>query len=177
MPYPYKQLFCDLQQDLSEQPHRGCVTYEVASRLGDGLSSQVSVRGFALPVDQPKDLGGGGKAPCPAEYLLVALAAAQEATYRYYADTLEVPLDGVSVRVEGDIDLRGQFAVDPTVRPGFGDIVATVELTSSAPEADLRRLKAAVDRHCPVVDILRNATPVHLDLEIVAGNEGTVAAA
>jgi len=47
-----------------------------------------------------------------------------------------------------------------------------VTLTSSAPGAELARLKAVVDAHCPVLDILRNATPVELTLE-----SGPVAAA
>tara|TARA_R110002167_G_scaffold195330_2_gene398048 strand:- start:757 stop:1290 length:534 start_codon:yes stop_codon:yes gene_type:complete len=173
----YKQLFYDLQHALGEAPHAAAMTYEVQSRQQTGLASRIAVRRFALAADAPERLGGRDGGPNPAEYILAALAACQEATYRYYADALEVPLDSVAVRVEGDIDPRGQFAVDPSVRPGFGDIVATVQLTSSAPETDLRRLKAAVDRHSPVVDILRNATPVHLDLEIVAGSEDSVAAA
>ena len=61
-------------------------------------------------------------------------------------------------------DLRGFFNVDPNVRPGFTKIEAEVVLDSPAPEHDLRRLKETVDRHCPVLDILRNPTPTELTL-------------
>ncbi|MFX8558135.1 hypothetical protein ABTM03_18845 [Acinetobacter baumannii] len=37
-------------------------------------------------------------------------------------------------------------------------------LDSSAPQAELERLKQVVDAHCPVLDILRNPTPVQLSL-------------
>jgi putative redox protein len=39
-----------------------------------------------------------------------------------------------------------------------------VILDSPASEQDLARLKDIVDRHCPVLDILRNPTPVQLSL-------------
>jgi len=96
--------------------------------------------------------------------VLAALATCQEITYRLYADSLGIPLDGVSVKVTGDLDLRGFFAVDETVRPGFGAIRAEVTLDSPASEAELERLRQTVDRHCPVLDILRAATPVSISL-------------
>jgi len=50
------------------------------------------------------------------------------------------------------------------VRPGYQKIEAEVTLDSPASEADLARLKEIVDRHCPVLDILRNPTTVELSL-------------
>ena len=91
--------------------------------------------------------------------MLAALASCQEITYRLYADRLGVPLDGVSVTVEGDIDLRGFTGADDSVRPGFRDIRIKVDLTSSAPLEALERVKATVDKHCPVLDIIGNAVP------------------
>ena len=165
MTYQYRELFSELQLAVDDRPGGAIASFEVNARSAAGLSSTASARRFEIDVDQPRALGGGDAAPGPAEYLLAALAASQQSTYRYYADALNVPLDAVGVHVEGDIDLRGLFAVDPMIRPGFGDIVVTVELTSSATEADLRRLKAAVDSHCPILDTLRNSVPVHLGLE------------
>jgi uncharacterized OsmC-like protein len=88
----------------------------------------------------------------------------REITYRLYADSLGIPLNGVSVQLAGAIDLRGFFNVAQDVRPGFQTIEAEVILDSPASEADLARLKDIVDRHCPVLDILRNPTPVKLSL-------------
>jgi putative redox protein len=66
--------------------------------------------------------------------------------------------------MKGSLDLRGFFNVDPNVRSGFTKIEAEVTLDSPAPEHDLQRLKETVDRHCPVLDILRNPTPTELTL-------------
>lgn len=176
MSNPFKALFLALQQSLGDAPNSASKTYEVASQQTDGLETRIIARGFRFRADAPAALGGRDKAPDPLEYVLAALAACQEAGYRYYAAALDIPLEAVSVQVEGDVDLRGRFAVDPAVRPGFGDIVATVRVTSTASETDLRRLKAAVDRHCPMVDALRNSTPVHLDLEFADATNATAAA-
>ena len=72
----------------------------------------------------------------------------------------------MSVTLDGDIDLRGFFAVDDSVRPGYNAIRGTVKLVSSAPEADLQKLREAVNAHCPVLDILTKPVPVELSLDI-----------
>jgi hypothetical protein len=69
------------------------------------------------------------------------------------------------VKLEGALDLRGFFAVKDGVRAGFNDVRGTVHLKSSAPAADLAKLKEVVDAHCPVLDILRAPVPVALKLE------------
>jgi len=115
-------------------------------------------------VDEPPGLGGQDGAPNPVEYILAALGSCQEITYRLYADALGIPLNGVSVQLTGAIDLQGFFNVRQDVRPGYQTIEAEVILDSPASEQDLARLKDIVDRHCPVLDILRNPTPVQLSL-------------
>ena len=92
----------------------------------------------------------------PVEYALAALATCQEITYRLHAAALGIPLKEVSVKLEGDVDLRGFFAVEQGVRPGFQEIRGTVQFDSTAPPEDLRRLKEVVDAHCPVLDLFRN---------------------
>jgi uncharacterized OsmC-like protein len=109
-------------------------------------------------------LGGTDRAPNPVEYALAALATCQEITYRLHAAALGIPLREVSVKLEGDLDLRGFFGVDDTVRPGFKEIRGSVRFDSPAPLEDLQRLKDIVDAHCPVLDLFRNATPVRLDV-------------
>lgn len=167
MSYTFKSVYQSTKQALAADPTQAAVTFEAQSRQVDGLRSVGQVRQFTIPADEPAALGGTDTAPNPVEYVLAALASCQEITYRIYADGLGIPLDGVSVQVEGDVDLRGFFAVDPDVRAGFKEIVATVTLDSDAPAEDLRRLKTVVDAHCPLLDILRNPIPVTVGLDII----------
>jgi hypothetical protein len=77
---------------------------------------------------------------------------------------LGIPLEAVSIKIEGDLDLRGFYAVKDGIRPGFQNIRGTIWLKSSASNAELVRLKQNVDAHCPVLDILQSGVPVTLDL-------------
>jgi hypothetical protein len=70
------------------------------------------------------------------------------------------------VNLTGTIDLKGFFAVDDMVRPGYQKVTGTVRLESTASDEQLEMLRNAVNAHCPVLDIIRNSVPVALDLDI-----------
>jgi putative redox protein len=164
MTFKFKDVFAGTQAALTADPAQGQAVFHAQSRLGDGLNSAVAIRQFSVGVDEPPGLGGQDSAPNPVEYILAALGSCQEITYRLYADALGIPLNGVSVQLTGAIDLQGFFNVRKDVRAGYQVIEAEVILDSSASGEDLARLKEIVDRHCPVLDILRNPTPVQLSL-------------
>ncbi len=174
MTFPYAAVVENTRAALTEEPGQAAVTFVTESRQVEGLKSIATVRQFSLTVDEPEQLGGADTGPNPVELVLAALGTCQEITYRLYADSLGIPLDGVSVKVEGDLDLRGFFAVGEDIRAGYQAIRATVEIDSPAAPEDLARLKQAVDAHCPVLDILRGATPVETGL--VRGGEALAAA-
>lgn len=161
----YRQLFTATQQVLNQQPGRAGVSFSVASRGRAGLHRQVSIRDFTVDVDEPPTLGGSDRAANPVEYALAALATCQEITYRLHAAALGIPLNDVSVKLEGELDLRGFFAVDAKIRPGFTAIRGSVQFDSTASPEDLRRLKEVVDTHCPVLDLFRNPTPVAIAIQ------------
>lgn len=166
--FAFAPLVRDTRTALGAAPDGATIaTFRVDSRQVAGLRSDVRIRGFEIAVDEPPTLGGKDTAPNPVEYALAALATCQEITYRLHADHLGIPLDAIAVSLEGDIDLRGFFAVDESVRPGFQAIRGTVTLESSAPPEELERLKAHVDAHCPVLDLLSNPTPLTLELRSV----------
>ncbi|MEQ9058855.1 MAG: OsmC family protein [Gammaproteobacteria bacterium] len=152
------------QAALRASPEHAQATFHSSSCLHEGFRSDVRIRDHALVVDEPPQLGGGDAGPNPIELVLGALGACQEITYRAYASALGIPLERVAVELEGDIDLRGFFGVDASVRAGFQRIRGRVHLESSAPPAELERLKALVDRHCPVLDMLSTPVPVALEL-------------
>ena len=138
--------------------------FRPTSRQVEGLRSQTKIRQFSLTVDEPPALGGTDAGPNPVELVLAALATCQEITYRAYATALGIPLESVSVNLEGSLDLRGFFGVKDDVRAGYSEIRGVVDLKSSASAADLAKLKDVVDAHCPVLDMLR--APVAVDLKL-----------
>ena len=78
--------------------------------------------------------------------ILAALGTCQEITCRAYATALGIPLDNVSVTLEGELDLRGFFGVDDSVRAGFQKIDGTVKLEPNADAATLQTLRDAARR-------------------------------
>lgn len=161
-----RQIIADTQAAFIEDPSKAKAKFTSQSRLVEGFHSRAAMRDHHISVDEPESLGGSDKGPNPVELVLAALGTCQEITYRAYAAAMGIPLDGVSVKVEGDIDLRGFFAVADDVRPGYNAVRATVTLTSSADEATLDQLRQMVDTHCPVLDIISKPVPVDIAVAI-----------
>jgi uncharacterized OsmC-like protein len=160
----YAQLFHATRAGLREAPEQAKARFSVSSRGRGGLHREVTVRNFSLAVDEPPALGGTDKAPNPVEFALAALATCQEITYRLHADALGIPVNDVSVTLQGELDLRGFFNAAEGVRPGFLWIEGEVTFDSPASVEQLAKLKETVDAHCPVLDLLSNPTPVRLSL-------------
>jgi uncharacterized OsmC-like protein len=162
-----KEIIVATQADLQANANHAIAVFSADSRQVEGLRSETKIRQFTVTVDEPPALGGTDTGPNPVELVLAALATCQEITYRAYATALGIPLDGVSVKLDGTLDLRGFFAVKDGVRPGFNSVRGIVQLKSSASAADLAKLKQVVDAHCPVLDILQAPVPVSLELQTV----------
>jgi len=171
----FKDDFIAIQTSLRDDPGAATVVFDANTRQLDGLLSEANIRDFEIRIDEPATLGGTDRGPNPVELVLAALGACQEITYRLYADALGIPVNSISVTLAGRLDLRGFFAADEGVRPGFKDIHAKVTIDSPASADDIERLKATVDRHCPVLDILRNVTPVKTEYALLRERAKTAA--
>lgn len=142
------------------------VTFRSDSELVENFHSEVRLRGHRVTIDEPQGIGGTDLGPSPIEMILAALGSCQEITYRAFASALGVPLDKVSVSVEGDIDFRGFFAIDPNARPGFHALRVAVNLVSPAPAEAIEQLIATVNRHCPVLDMLSTPVPAQFKTHV-----------
>jgi uncharacterized OsmC-like protein len=124
--------------------------------------------GHKFTVDEPEALGGSNMAANPVEYALAALGSCQAITYRVWAAQLGVKLDKVGIGIDGDIDLRGFFGIGARIRAGFNAVRIHVHLSGPEHPARYEELAAAVDAHCPVLDLLRNPVPVERKLVTTA---------
>ena len=148
-----------VRTDLGNAPEPPIATFAASTSLVDEYRTEVRIREFTLEVDEPPLIGGTDSGPTPVELVLAALGTCQEIVYATYARVLGIPLDGVSVNAEGRLDLRGFFGV-ADVPAGFQDVTFTVDISSPAPAEDVARLVAAVNAHCPVLDILKQPVAV-----------------
>lgn len=147
-----------VRNGLRQAPETAAATFTVETTLVDGYRTEARIRDFNLTIDEPTKIGGEDSGPTPVELVLAALGTCQEIVYATYARVLDIPLDGVAVRAEGNLDLRGFFGV-ADVPAGFQDISFAVDIDSPAPPEDVARLVSAVNAHCPVLDILRQPVP------------------
>lgn len=143
------------------------VVFRASAAGHDAVASTVSLGDYRVEVDEPPPLGGEGKAPNPVEYCLASLLSCQIVTWRVWAEKLGIAFDEISARAEGDLDVRGFFGLDDGVRAGFEEVRVAITVTGPERAERYRELQEAVDSHCPVLDLTRNATPVTASVEIV----------
>ena len=85
-------------------------------------------------------------------------------TWRIWAEKLGIVVDEITAHAEGDLDVQGFFGSSWTgdaVRPGFKEVRLVINGDWARRRRQrYRELQEAVDAHCPVLDLTRNATPV-----------------
>jgi uncharacterized OsmC-like protein len=146
---------------ISSDPARAQARFEAHHDLVGPAEVSVKVgSGHRFTVDEPQILGGANSAANPVEYALASLGSCQAITYRIWAAQLGIALHKVEVEIDGDIDLRGFFGVDDRIRPGFSAIHIRVHLIGPERAERYEELAAAVDAHCPVLDLFRNQVSV-----------------
>jgi uncharacterized OsmC-like protein len=158
----------DSRSAIGADPAKAAAVFTVTGQLVGTTEVAVSARGHTLTVDEPPALGGTDLGANPVEHALIALASCQAITYRFWAAKLGIELDSVEVVAVGDLDVRGFFGFDGGVRPGFAAVRLTVTPTGPEPAERYHQLADAVDAHCPVLDLFRNATPVERTIAVTA---------
>ncbi|SMO53105.1 OsmC family protein [Melghirimyces algeriensis] len=122
---------------------------------GQGVLSTAHIGDKVVTIDEPESLGGTDQAPNPVEYILASLGGCINVIVVMLADQHNVILNGISVHVEGDLDLDGFMEKDPNVRPGFQQIRYRIEIDSPSPSHQIEELIKHAERICPVKDTLR----------------------
>lgn len=111
-------------------------------------------------IDEPATLGGDDAGANPVEHLLAALGSCQVISYQVWAAKLGIAVDSIDIDVTGDLDVRGFFGLDETVRPGFNTVHVEARITGPEPLERYEELTRIVERHCPVLDVLTAGVPV-----------------
>ena len=139
-----------------------------ASTYSEGQSFTVrsEIRGFTVPMDEPRELGGNDTAPNPVELLLAALGGCQEIVYRAFAAVLGIEISSIEVHAKGNLDLHGFLGLTD-IPAGFSNISFTTRIVSSASPESISQLAALVEKHCPVQDTIARPVPVSSKVELM----------
>ena len=100
-------------------------------------------------------VGGSGTGACSGDLLLGALAACAQITCQMVGAAMGIPIDGIEVTVEGDLDLQGTLGMSKTTPVGFETI--RVKFDVRAPQAtpeQLIALQQKTEQYCVVMQTL-----------------------
>lgn len=140
------------------------LTYRVSGSGEGSVASRITAGKHSFLVDEPAALAGDDLGASPVEFALGALISCQIVVYRLYAQALGIRVDDIDVKAEGDLDARRLFGIDESVRPGFTAVRLAISITGPETEERYQELRAAVDAHCPVLDLFANETPVSVSV-------------
>lgn len=134
------------------QALRATVTAEGRSGI-----RRIRIRDHQVLTDSPPSFAGYDLGPSSPELQLGVLGSCLNHSFLIQAAAQDVPIESITVTVEGVIDPRAG-------RPGHEDtpvpphaIRYTVEIASSASAARIEALAEAVDRFCPILNLIRGA--------------------
>ncbi len=135
-------------------PDAARITLRATGSTGDGaMSCSVDLGRALYAAGAHPGVGGSGSAACSGDLLLAALAACAQLTCQMVAANMGLEGVGVSVTVDGDLDLRGTLGT-AEVPVGFEAIRLGFALSGDVPEERLDKLKERTERYCVVLQTL-----------------------
>jgi uncharacterized OsmC-like protein len=148
------------RERVGDDPTRAVVRMRAEARMEEGTRVSLRAGSFEFAADEPASVGGTGTAPNPVQMALAALGSCQAITYRYWAEELGIRLDGVTVTVEANFDIGAFFGFDGAGTPAPSAVRCSVTLEGPETPDRYETLAAAVDEHCPVLDLFTRPVPV-----------------
>ena len=145
---------------ISDTVENAKLSYKVTGVGIGSVATRITSGKHQFVVDEPAALAGDDAAASPVEYALGAVIACQVVVYRLYAEQLGIRVEGITINAEGDLDVRGLFGLDHSIRPGFSDIRLDVRVSGPEPQERYEELARTVEARCPVQDLFSNSTPV-----------------
>ncbi len=130
---------------------------------GGGQEDSSRKKPFVYDNSEPPILLGANEGANPVEYILHGLAGCMTTTLVLHAAANGIPLERVSSRLEGDLDVQGFLGLDDSVRNGYQDIRVSFQIEGSLTEDEKAKLESFVKKS-PVFDIVTNKVPVKVNL-------------
>lgn len=145
---------------IKEDPSKAMTTFQVKTTwLGQTISEtkiesykiggEEIKREFAFRVDEPFELCGSNTNPNPQEYLMGALNACMIVGYVAACALNGIKLEKLAIETQGEIDLRGFFALDQTVIPGYDHLNYTVHIKGDGTAEQFEKIHQFVKETSP----------------------------
>jgi uncharacterized OsmC-like protein len=126
---------------------------------------RIRIRNHQVITDSPPDFAGYDLGPSSPELQLGVLGSCLTHSYLIQAALLGVEIETIEVELSGELDAR-------VGRPGFESVPVyphglafAVHITSPAPRATIAQLEEAVERACPILNLLRSPQTIRGHVE------------
>lgn len=96
------------------------------------LGGQPLSRPFTIVADEPSALAGSDTGPNPQELLMASVASCIGVTFVATASQMGVALQKLEIETRGSLDLRGAFALDPDIIPGYQRMGVVIRVAGNA---------------------------------------------
>lgn len=159
-----------LKQRYRDDPTAAHVTLRAQGSLGEGITCSVHTGQTLAEAGLHPATGGDGLSLCSGNMLLEALAACAGVTLRAVATSLEIPVAGGKIDVEGDLDFRGTLAVSREAPVGFQTIRLRYTLDTTATIDQVDTLIRLTERYCVVYQTLAGAPALSSSWETLSGH-------
>lgn len=147
-------------QTITQKPSVGRRVYVNTAVVEQGLACRMVEKRHVLTADLPPSMGGEDSGPSPSTLLRAALSSCVAMGVKIWAARRDVPVNRIEVRVETDVDARGQFGVCETIAPGFEGVRLHIRVDSPADPDVLSDIVETSLRFSPLVDAFRNAQAI-----------------
>ncbi len=128
---------------------------------------RLRIRDHQVISDSPPDFAGYNLGPSSPELQLGVLGTCVTHIFLIQAAQRQVPLQSLEVEVTGIIDPRGGSPGHESTPIWPHEIGYTVHIDSPASRADIDALFEAVERSCPILNLLRNPQAIKAEVKLV----------
>lgn len=147
-------------EDVKNDPEKAKVTFKTTTEWQGGAVSKTIARNFVLHTDEPTSLGGTDSAADPVELLLASIATCFSIGFVTHAAKRGIDFSDLIIETEGDLDLRGYFGLDRSVRPGYTNIRYKVKVKSDASIEQLEELRQLAHELSPMIETVTNGVGI-----------------
>ncbi len=140
-----------------------------ASVKAEGRSGvrRLRIREHQVISDSPPNFAGYDLGPSSPELQLGVLGTCVTHIFLIQAAERQVPLESLEVEVTGLIDPRGGKPGHESTPIWPHQIGYTVHIDSPASRAEIDALFEAVERNCPILNLLRNPQTIRAEVKLV----------
>lgn len=143
---------------------------------------RLRIREHQVLSDSPPSFAGYDLGPSSPELQLGVLGTCVTHIFLIHAAERQLPLESLEVEVTGVIDPRGGKPGHEQTPIWPHQIGYTVHIDSSASREEIDALFEAVERNCPILNLLRNPQTIRAEVKLVnsradAGERDALAAA